>query len=119
MLLNGVQSTMERINVQRIFNVIPSNRLGLVGETILASGDRDSEEMRRRFYGHKFYRRKNVWLETGRRDEINHFTFSPGAPHINMAALPVPPARVPQCNFPSIFDYRLLAMISAHFHFTI
>lgn len=85
----------------------------------MKSGDRGGGEMRRRFYGRKFYRHKNVWTETGRRDEINHFTFSPGTPHVNTAALPVPPARVPQCNFPSIFDYRLLAMISAHFHFTI
>lgn len=66
----------------------------------MESGDRGGEEMRRRFYGRKFYRHKNVWTETGGRDEINHFTFSLSTPHVNAAAPPVPPPAYRNAIFP-------------------
>lgn len=51
-----------------------------------------------------------------RRAEINHFTSSPGAPYVNRGG--GPPSPLPHCNFPSIFDYTLLAAaIAAQFHF--
>lgn len=82
-----------------------------------------SAEMKSDFYRHKFYRDENSGHRWGGKN-INHFTFGPGRYYMSTLSLgcfphlstTTPPTAM---QFSSISDYRLLAVISAQFHFTI